>query len=406
MSAHELPGLSARARAIAPSPTLSLDAKVKALQSQGVDIVNLTVGEPDFDTPEAASKAGIAAIEAHFTKYTPVAGIPQLRQSIAEKLQTENGLTYAPDEIIVSSGAKQSLYNIFVTILNPGDEVLLPVPYWVSYPEQIRLCDGVPVFLHTDESTGFKITPDHLRAAITPKTKAVLLNSPSNPTGSVYTEDEIRSLAAVLEDTSLYVISDEIYEQLTYDIEHVSIASCSPAMRERTFVVNGFSKTHAMTGWRVGYVAAPKHLVTAMTSFQSHTTSNPSSISQRAAIGALGTFRPEITLTEYRARRDFVLSALAEIPGVRCARPEGAFYVFPNFGAWVGKTYTHEDGHKTRIDSVDVLCELFVTDALIAVVPGSGFGAPDNLRISYATSMVQLQKAMTRLRAFAGRIDA
>jgi aspartate aminotransferase len=405
MSVEVSSGLSVRARSIAPSPTLSLDTKVKSLQSQGVDIVNLTVGEPDFNTPAQASLAGIAAISNHFTKYTPVAGIPELRKGIAEKLRSENQLEYSPDEIIVSSGAKQSLYNIFMTILNPGDEVLLPIPYWVSYPEQIRLCDGVPITISTDESTGFKLTPDRLRASITPKTKAVLLNTPSNPTGAAYTPEEVRALAAVLEDTSLFIISDEIYEQLTFGIEHYSIARYSERIRNRTFVVNGFSKTHSMTGWRVGYVAAPKQFVTAMASLQSHTTANPSSISQKAAVAALGTFDAKATLTEYRGRRDLVVSGLMDLPGVKCAKPDGAFYVFPNFGAWVGKVYTHGDGKKTKIDSVDTLCELFVTDALIAVVPGSGFGAPDNLRISYATSMGNLRKALDRLREFATHLN-
>jgi len=396
--------LSRRAQGISPSPTLSIDAKTKALIASGIDVVNLSVGEPDFRTPDQASLAGIAAITANFTKYTDASGILELRQAIAKKLQEENALTYKPEEIIVSTGAKQSLYNIFVAILNPGDEVLLPTPYWVSYPEQIRLCDGVPVDLPTTEETGFKITPEQLERAITPQTKALLINSPSNPTGAMYTPQEMQALAAVLERHDIYVVSDEIYEQLTYDIEHYSIARYSEALRARTFVVNGFSKTHAMTGWRVGYVAAPQPLVKAMSSFQSHITSNPSSISQKAALGALGTFDRR-TVDEFRTRRNFVLGQLAEIKGVTCSHPAGAFYVFPHVGTYLGQTYTSEDARRIQVQSVDHLCEILLTEAHVSVVPGTGFGAPSNLRISYATSMAQLQKGMERLRAFFARFS-
>lgn len=394
--------LSRRAQGIAPSPTLAIDAKTKALIADGVDVVNLSVGEPDFQTPEQASLAGIAAITANFTKYTDASGIVELRHAIAQKLQKDNGLTYKPEEIIVSTGAKQSLYNIFVTILDPGDEVLLPTPYWVSYPEQIRLCDGVPVDLPTTEETGFKITPAQLAAAITTKTKALLLNSPSNPTGAMYTPQEIKALADVLEQHDIYVISDEIYEQLTYGTEHYSIARYSEALRARTFVVNGFSKTHAMTGWRVGYVAAAQPLVKAMGSFQSHTTSNPSSISQKAALGALGTFQAR-TVEEFRARRDFVLGQLAEIRGISCATPAGAFYVFPNVQAYIGQSYHKETGERTTVQTVDQLCELLLTESHVSAVPGTGFGAPFNIRLSYATSMTQLQKGMERMRLFFSR---
>lgn len=396
--------LSAKAKGIAPSPTLAIDSKTKALIAAGADIVNLSVGEPDFPTPAQASLAGIAAIVNNFTKYTDASGIVELRRGIAEKLRNENGLDYAPEEIIVSSGAKQSLYNIFVAILDPGDEVLLPAPYWVSYPEQIRLADGIPVVLETTEATGFKVTAQQVEQAITPKTKAVLLNSPSNPTGAMYSKDEIVALAEVIERHDLFVISDEIYERLTYGQEHYSIARVSAGLRDRTFVVNGFSKTHAMTGWRVGYVAAPQHLVKAMASFQSHTTANPSSISQKAALGALGTFDPA-TVTQFRARRDAVLEAFSRLPGLTCASPDGAFYVFPNVGAWLGQTYTGLDGSSVTVQTVDHLCELLLTDALVATVPGTGFGAPWNLRMSYATSMEALQKGLTRMTAFFGRFS-
>ena len=396
-------GLSKRIQQIAPSPTLSMDTKTKALIASGVDVVNLTAGEPDFPTPAAGSLAGIQAIVDNFTKYTAVAGIPELRRAIAEKLRADNGLSYEPAEIAVSAGAKQSLYNIFTAILDPGDEVLLPAPYWVSYPEQIRLCGGVPVVLETTGESGFKITPAQLERAVTPRTKAVLINSPSNPTGAAYTRAEMEALAAVIERHPLYVVSDEIYEQLTYDVEHYSVARFSPALRERTFVVNGFSKTHAMTGWRIGYVAAPKPLIDAMSNFQSHTTTC-SSVSQRAALGAIQA-SPAAMVAEYRRRRDFVLAALAELPGIRCARPAGAFYVFPNAAAWTGRSLRRESGETARVETVDQLCELLLTEARIAVVPGGGFGAPDNFRVSYATSMANLERAMQRLAAFAQRLD-
>lgn len=396
--------LSRRISRIAPSPTLASDAKTKALIASGVDIVNLTAGEPDFPPPQAASLAGIKAITDNLSKYTPPSGLPELRKGIAEKLLAENGLSYSPDEIIVSAGGKHSLYNVFMAILDPGDEVILPAPYWVSYPEQIRLCDAEPVILATDERTGFKITPDELERAITPRTKAFVLNSPSNPTGATYSPDELAALGAVLERHELYIVSDEIYERLTYDVRPVSIASLGRTLYERTFTVNGFSKTYSMTGWRIGYVAAPKPLVQAMGSFQSHTTSNASNISQRAAFGALGTFDRRI-VDEYRRRRDFVLGRLQELPGLTCAKPEGAFYLFPNAGAWVGRTLRKEDGTETVVGSVDELCDLFLTEARISVVPGGGFGSPDNFRISYATSMDLLEKAMERLAAFAGRLS-
>lgn len=395
--------LSKRARSISPSATLSIDTKTKELIASGVDVINLSVGEPDFHTPDQASLAAISAITKHFTKYTAVNGIVELRQAIAKKLLEENHLQYTANEIIVSTGAKQSLFNIFMTILDPLDEVLLPTPYWVSYPEQIALCDGIPVPLVTNESTQFKITPTQLEQAITPKTKAILLNSPSNPTGAVYTSSELHALAEILNKHDLYVISDEIYEQLTYGVAHESIAGL-PGMRDRTFVVNGFSKTFAMTGWRVGYVAASEQLVRAMSSLQSHTTANPSSISQWAALGALGTFNLQ-TVTEYRARRDFVVAMMNSLDGIQCIQPEGAFYVFPNAAGVVSKRYTSAHGDSCVIKSVDHLCELLLTEAHIAVVPGTGFGAPDNFRISYATSLSQLELANKRLNTFFNQVE-
>jgi aspartate aminotransferase len=395
MEGNSMPfGLSNRVKEIAPSPTLAIDTKTKQMIAEGVDVINLSVGEPDFNTPKPACDAAVEAIYGGFTKYTAVPGIVELRKAIAEKLERENGVTYSPDEIIVSSGGKHSLYNIFVAIINPGDEVIVPAPYWVSYPEMIRLVGGVPVIVETDESTGFKVTPEMLSAAITEKTKALVLNTPSNPTGAVYSPDEIRALAKVIEQHEFYVISDEIYEKLLYDAEHLSSAAVSEGMKKRTLLVNGFSKAFSMTGWRMGYVAGDRAIIKAMTSFQSQTTSNPVSISQKAAIAALNSFDPEM-VTEFRRRRDFVLRRLEEMPLIRCIEPQGAFYAFPNIADILGKSYNGQ-----TIDSSDTLAELLLTESKIALVPGSGFGAPNNIRISYATSMANLEKAMDRLESF------
>lgn len=392
-------GLSNRVKGISPSPTLAIDTKTKQMIAEGVDIVNLSVGEPDFNTPAPACDAAIAAIRDGFTKYTAVPGILELRKAIANKLERENGLTYAPEEIIVSSGAKHSLYNICVALINPGDEVIIPAPYWVSYPEMVRLAGGVPVIVETNESTGFKLTPEMLADAVTAKTKALILNTPSNPTGAVYSPDEIRALAQEIEKHDFYVISDEIYEKLLYDAKHLSIAAVSPKMKERTLLVNGFSKAFAMTGWRVGYVAGERSIIKAMTSFQSQTTSNPASISQKAALAALDHF-DEGMVAEFRRRRDFVLKRLADMPLIRCIEPHGAFYLFPNVGEILGKSYQGQ-----TLDSCDTLATLLLTEAKIALVPGSGFGAPQNIRISYATSMANLEKAMERLEAFLRQVQ-
>jgi len=391
-------GLSDRVKNIAPSPTLSIDTKTKALIAEGRDVINLSVGEPDFGTPEIACVAGKAAIDKQFTKYTAVPGIVELRKKIAAYLQ-EKGLAYTADDILVSSGAKHSLYNAFMALCNPGDEVILPAPYWVSYPEMIRLAEAVPVVLATDESTHFKITPEQLEAAITPKTKVLLLNSPSNPTGSVYTPAELEALAAVIRKHDFYVISDEIYEQMVYGVEAVSIATFGEDIKARTIVVNGFSKSYAMTGWRVGYLAGDRAVVKAMTSFQSHTTANPASISQQAALAALDHL-DESMVPEFKWRRDYVLGRIEQMPYVTCATPTGAFYVFPNCAGTYGKTYK---GHV--VANCDDFAALLLEHANISLVPGSGFGAPNNFRISYATSRDKLEKAMDRLEKFLNELE-
>lgn len=388
-------GLSDRIKNIAPSPTLSIDAKTKALIAGGADVVNLSVGEPDFGTPEIACEAGKVAIDKQFTKYTAVPGIPELRTKIAAHLQERVGLSYTADDILVSSGAKHSLYNAFMAVLNPGDEAILPAPYWVSYPEMIRLADAVPVIVETDETTSFKLTPEKLERAITPKTKVLLLNSPSNPTGSVYTRDELAALVEVIRKHEFYIISDEIYDQLVYDIEQVSIATFGEDLKARTILINGFSKAYSMTGWRVGYMAGDRDLIKAMTSFQSQTTSNVASISQKAALAALEGEVSRDMIEEFRYRRDYVLGRLQAMPHVSCATPEGAFYVFPNCSATYGKSYQGK-----VINNSDDFASLLLEEAQVALVPGSGFGAPNNFRISYATSRENLTKAMNRLEKF------
>lgn len=390
--------LSARARGIAPSPTLSIDAKTKAMVSRGEDVINLSVGEPDFDTPAEASLAAVGAIASGFTKYTAVAGIPELRERICRKLERENGLRYEPDQILVSVGAKHSLFNAILTLVDPGDEVVIPAPYWVTYPEQVRLAGGVPVIVETDESTGFKMTPEQLRRVLGPKTKAVILNSPSNPTGAVYRREELEALAEVLRTCDCYIISDEIYEKLIYGVEHVSIASLDEEIFARTLVINGFSKAFAMTGWRLGYTAGPKEVIRAMTSLQSQSTSNPVSIAQKAGIAALDHFDPGV-VEEYRARRDYVLERLRNMPYITCAEPEGAFYLFPNVRQLLGARY-----REVLIETSDQLCELLLEEARISLVPGTGFGAPRNIRISYATSRVNLEIAMDRLENFLAEV--
>jgi aspartate aminotransferase len=386
-------GLSDRVKNIAPSPTLSIDAKTKAMIAEGFDVVNLSVGEPDFGTPDIACVAGKAAIDKQFTKYTAVPGIVELRKKVAAQLETK-GLSYSADDIIVSNGAKHSLYNAFMALVNPGDEVILPAPYWVSYPEMVRLAGGTIVTIETDESTSFKITPEQLEAAITDKTKVLLLNSPSNPTGSVYTKAELEALAAVIRKHDFYVISDEIYDQLVYDVEQTSIATFGDDIKARTIVINGFSKSYSMTGWRVGYAAADRAIVKAMTAFQSHATAGAASISQQAAVAALDHVDAEM-IPEFRFRRDYVLERIRKMPLLSCETPTGAFYVFPNCAQTYGKSY---QGH--AINNSDDFATLLLEQAKIALVPGSGFGAPNNFRISYATSRENLAKAMDRLEAF------
>ncbi|GMA50821.1 aminotransferase [Alicyclobacillus contaminans] len=390
--------ISSRVRNIAPSATMSVDAKTKALLKEGKPVVNMSVGEPDFNTPLPASFAGIQAITEGNTRYTAAAGTLELRRAIASKLMVENGLQFSPEQIVVSSGAKHSLFNIFLSICDDGDEVILPAPYWVSYPEQIRLAGAVPVIVSCDEASGYKLTPEQLEAAITPKTKAVLLNSPNNPTGAVYSESELRALGAVLARHDVYVVTDEIYERLVYNTRHFSISALVPELQPRTIVVNGFSKAFAMTGWRLGYIAAPLDVAKAIASLQSHGTGSPSTISQAAGVVALQSFDPSM-VEEFHRRRDVLVRELQSMPGIQCLMPEGAFYVFPNISGVFGKKL----GGKV-VDSAATFCELLLEHDLVAAVPGEAFGAPNNIRLSYATSMANIETAVERIRSFLGRL--
>jgi aspartate aminotransferase len=396
--------LSARARAIAPSPTMAIDAKSKQMLAQGIDVVNFSVGEPDFDTPAHIRAAGVQAIETGKTKYTAAAGTIELRKAIAAKLQADNGLTYSPEQIVVSNGAKQSLFNAFMVLLDEGDEVIVQAPYWVSYPEMIKLAGGVPVIVETTEATGFKMTADMIRAKLTPRTRAINLNSPSNPTGAVYTRAELQAIADLAVEYDLVIVTDEMYEKLVYaGAEHVSIASLGPEVYERTVTINGHSKAYAMTGWRIGYAAAPLHVAKAMGDLQSQTTSGASSISQVAAVvGLTGTQEPiEAMRQEFDRRRQYMMARLRELPGFRVdVEPVGAFYLFPNVSALYGKSWRGR-----LIKDGDDLAALILEQAQVGLVPGSGFGAPAYLRLSYATSMERIQTGLDRIAALLAEVE-
>ncbi len=395
--------LARRVRGLKPSPTLSLTAKAKALKASGRDVVDLCAGEPDFETPDNVKRAGIKAIEEGFTRYTPVGGIDELKDAIIEKLKRDNGLEYSREEIIVSCGAKHVLYNIAQALFEEGDEVIIPAPYWVSYPEIVALAGAEPVILPTLEDEGFKVTPQEIKGAITERTKAIIINSPSNPTGIVYTEEELSAIYDVIRDTDIVVISDEIYEKLTYDShEFFSFASLCEDAKERTIVVNGLSKSHSMTGWRIGYGAGRKEWIKAMINIQSQSTSNPSSIAQKAAVEALKGPQDalERMVEEFDRRRRYILERLNSMDGVRCTTPRGAFYVFPSVRGAIGRTYRDR-----MINSSKDLAELLLEEAMVAVVPGEAFGADGYIRISYATGMEDLKKGLDRIENFLNHLE-
>ena len=385
-----------RLKKVAPSLTLAIDAKAKQMIKDGVDLVGFGVGEPDFNTPENIKEAGINAIKANKTRYTPASGIPELKAAVAEKFKKENGLEYKLSDIIISCGAKHSLYNIFMAILNPGDEVIIFSPYWVSYEEQVKIADGVPVFVRLDEPRNFEIDFNMLEKKITKKTKAMIVNSPSNPTGAVLSEDSLKKLADIALKHKLLIVSDEIYEKFIYNgKKHISIASFSKEVKAQTIVVNGVSKTYAMTGWRIGYLASDnKEIVSAIDNLQSHSTSNPATMTQVAAIEALKT--PDSVVQamafEFDKRRQLIMKRLDGIPGLTYVEPEGAFYIFPNFSSFTGKTIK---GRKIK-GSLD-LAEMLLNEAKVAVVPGIAFGSDSHFRLSYATSMANIDKGLDRI---------
>ena len=382
-------------RHLKPSETLAISAKAKALRAQGRDVIDFSVGEPDFNTPDNVIQAAEHAMAEGFTKYTQASGLPALRQAISDKLQRENGLHYEPDQIIVSCGAKHALYNLAMVLVDPGDEVIIPGPYWVTYPAQVEMAGGTPVIIPTTAAEGFKITGEVLRRYLTPATKGIILNSPCNPTGAVYTPEELQELADVLCNTDLYVITDEIYEHMVYDgLRQVSIATLSPELKERCIVVNGLSKSYSMTGWRLGFCAGPADVIAACGHLQSQSTSNPTAFAQIAAIEALTGPQDSVhaMAAAFVERRDFVVARLNAIDGISCPMPQGAFYTFPKINALFGR----RANGRTLSNSADVIDYLLDT-AGVAAVPGEAFGADDHMRLSYAASMEALRTGLDRL---------
>ncbi len=394
-----LVNLSKKALNVSPSSTLKIAAKVKELKSQGVDIISFTVGEPDFDTPDCVNEAAIEAIKKGFTKYTDSSGIVELRKEICEKLKKDNGLSYNPSQIVVSNGAKHSLANIFAAILNEGDEVIIFAPYWLSYPEMVSLASGVPVIVYTDAENEFVPTKEQLEKALTDKTKAIIFNSPCNPTGGIYGIETLEMIAKFAVDNDLIVISDEIYEKLVYDEsdKHISIASLNEDIFKRTIVVNGMSKAYAMTGWRIGYSAASQEIASVISNLQSHLASNPNSIAQMAALSALRYADASIEemRKQFAARRDYMHSRVKEFPLVSAVKPRGAFYVFIDASELCGTTI---DG--VEISDATVLGEVILSKTNVAVVPCADFGFKNHIRLSYATSMENIKEGLDRLEAF------
>jgi aspartate aminotransferase len=390
--------LATRMKHIKPSPTLAVSAKAAAMKAQGIDVIGFGAGEPDFDTPEHIKEAAVAAIAAGFTKYTPAGGTEDLKKAVAAKLKRDNNLEYSNKEILISCGAKHSLYNAFQAMLDEGDEIIIPAPYWVSYPDMAYLAGAVPVIIETSEHAGFKVTPAQVRAALTPRTRAFVLNSPSNPTGAAYSADELRALAEVFVGTDVLVISDEIYESLVYDgFSCESIVTIAPQLKNQALVVNGVSKTYSMTGWRIGYAAGPAALISAMTDIQSQSTSNPTSIAQKAGVAALNGPQDCIQdmLQAFDKRRRYMVERLNAIPGFSCFMPNGAFYTFPTVAGIYGKK-----SGSTIINGSDDLATALLDSARVAVVAGSAFGADANIRLSYATSFEIIEKGLDRIEAF------
>lgn len=386
--------LAQRVKALTPSTTLAITAKAKELKSQGHDVIGLGAGEPDFNTPQHIIDAAVQSMNEGHTKYTPSAGLPALKKEIAAKFKKDQGLDYDSSEIIVTSGAKHGLYTLFQVLLNEGDEVIIPIPYWVSYPEQVKLAGGVPVYAEGKEENEYKITPEQLSESITDRTKAVIINSPSNPTGMLYSADELKALGDVCLKHNVLIISDEIYEKLVYGgHKHTSIAELSPELKEQTIIINGVSKSHSMTGWRIGYAAGNKEIIKAMTNLASHSTSNPTTTAQYGSIAAYA--GPQDMLAEMREafehRLNIIYDKLIKVPGFTCVKPQGAFYLFPN---------VQKAAELTGFENVDDFAKALLEEAMVAVIPGSGFGSPENIRLSYATSLDLLEKAVERMHSF------
>lgn len=388
--------LSGRAQKVKPSPTLAITAKAKAMRAQGIDVISFGAGEPDFDTPQHIKAAAIAALKEGFTKYTPAGGTDELKEAICAKFQRENNLHYQKEHILVSCGGKHSFYNLAQAFIDNGDEIIIPAPFWVSYPPMVALAGGKPVIVSTSEEEGFKLRPDTLEQAITPRTKAVVINSPANPTGAAYTRAELEGLAEVAVRQQIFIISDEIYEKIVYDgYQHVSIASLGEEVKATTITLNGVSKTYAMTGWRIGYTAGPQELIAAMNRIQSQSTSNPTSFAQKGAVEALLGSQAEVAtmVAEYQRRRDTIWKELTAIEGVTCYKPQGAFYCFPNLGAYLGK------GHKgKKIEDTAQLTDYLLDEAQVAVVPGADFGAEGYLRLSYPITPETIQEGVKRIK--------
>lgn len=386
--------LSNRVQSLTPSSTLAITGKAKALRDAGHDVIGLGVGEPDFNTPDYIIAAAEKAMKTGLTRYTPSGGILELRQAIANKMDRDHKLTYQPNEVIVTTGAKHALYTLFQVLLNKGDEVIVPAPYWVSYPEQIKLAEGEPIFVHAQEENNYKLTAEQVEAVITEKTKAIVINSPNNPTGMMYTEAELQAIGEVCLKHNLLIISDEIYEKLTYsEQKHLSIAQLSEDLKKQTVVINGVSKSHAMTGWRIGYACGDATLINAMTNFASHATSNPTTISQYAALAAYQANDDEIELMKksFKERLETAHELLIQVPGFSCIKPQGAFYLFPN----VSKALK-----LTGFTNVDDFSAAILEQEKVAIIPGSGFGAPNNVRLSYATDLDQLTESIKRIERF------
>lgn len=388
------PQLANRVHTLSPSTTLAITAKAKELKQQGIDVIGLGAGEPDYNTPQNILDAALKSMNEGHTKYTPAGGLPALKKAIIDKLKRDQELKYEPSEILVGIGAKHVLYTLFQVLLNEQDEVIIPIPYWVSYPEQVKLAGGVPVYIEGTAEQQYKVSPQQIQEVITDKTRALILNSPSNPSGMLYTEEELKDIAAICKEANIWIISDEIYEKLIYgNAKHVSIAQISEDAKERTLVINGVSKSHSMTGWRIGYAAGNKEIITAMTDLASHSTSNPVTTSQYAAIEAYN--GPQDAVEEMRvafeSRLEIIYPKVVAIPGFKVLKPQGAFYLLPDVS---------ETARKTGYENVDAFVDALLTEANVAVIPGSGFGAPSTIRLSYATSLDLLEAAVARIDSF------